>query len=662
MDRIEERALTGLARGDQRRDETQRSGAWTEYQERVKGLVRRAFGPMPFGPCGGELNIRRVSSFDTDHCRIENVLFESFPGWEVNASVFVPYGTGPHPAIVIPVGHSGKQFENYQISAQAYASLGFVAVVFDPPGQSSEKQRGNDHFRDGVRSALVGLTPNRYFVLDALRCIDYLETRDDVDLSRGVAMTGVSGGGITTLYASLFDERIACIGPSCCLNSLADHPIGDYYSLCPESMWVGRLRDGVDNLDLALTIAPTPFLYMAGRNDEVFLIEPTRRLADRIADAYAAQEAAARFGFFEDDSGHAYTVAQVALFAQWVRRWVFHETDADLPQLNRDDFQMLDYEKLQCRPSQDVSMFTITRDIGHSLAASRSGERPAAERVVTVVGRPTQIQSWREGNETRLWSQGVQEAVCTVEGLETPMTIFRPWSPTRSSAALVWVDESGRGAAMEAGGSAFQAARVLDRDPEVHHPELYVLDPPGFGDGRPMVTPYQTAPWGSMDRFASYVSCGNADSALSIAVRTVATVIDSVARRTGMADRSIISCGSGLGGVVATLAAAISATECSICTMGSLASFQHLLEEEHYQWPAVTFLGNALSHFDLPDLLRSLNATREIIILNPQDGKRTGLSSEAASALFGQIDVLTNIDETAANQAVLRLVDRCSMT
>ena len=51
-------------------------------------------------------------------------------------------------------------------------SLENLAVLFDPPGQASEKQTGNDHFIDGVRCYLVGETSSRYFVADALRCID----------------------------------------------------------------------------------------------------------------------------------------------------------------------------------------------------------------------------------------------------------------------------------------------------------------------------------------------------------------------------------------------------------------------------------------------------------------------------------------------------------
>ncbi|MCD4769832.1 MAG: hypothetical protein K8R35_06675, partial [Bacteroidales bacterium] len=126
-----DRSLKCLSDADIRREKAFHQGDWEAYCESVRQHIREAFGDMPFGKNGGPLNTRLVSTFETKHCRVENVIFESYPGWEVNASVFVPYGEGPFPAVVIPVGHSGKQFRNYQIPAQAFAKLGFIAVLFD---------------------------------------------------------------------------------------------------------------------------------------------------------------------------------------------------------------------------------------------------------------------------------------------------------------------------------------------------------------------------------------------------------------------------------------------------------------------------------------------------------------------------------------------------
>ena len=59
-------------------------------------------------------------------------------------------------------------------------------------GRAEAITEDGERLRNGVRTFLTGHSSSRYFVLDALRCIDYLATREDVDMTRGVGMTGVS--------------------------------------------------------------------------------------------------------------------------------------------------------------------------------------------------------------------------------------------------------------------------------------------------------------------------------------------------------------------------------------------------------------------------------------------------------------------------------------
>lgn len=636
------RGIDGLEEGDRRREEAIRSGGWKEHAEHVAESIRRAFGHMPFADSGGPLETKQVSSFDTKHCRIENVLFDSYPGWQVNASVFVPKGDGPFPAVVLPVGHSGKQFENYQIPAQAFASAGVLAVLFDPPGQASEKQRGNDHFRDGVRSFLFGLTSNRFFVLDALRCIDYLETRSDADLRHGVAMSGVSGGGGTTLYAAMFDPRIVCFGPSCCLNRMADHPVGNAYSACPEEYWHGRLADGIDSVDVALASIPKPMLYMAGRDDEVFQVEATRSLVDSVAACYRASGSVDRFDYFEDESGHAYTLEQTSRFIGWMNRWMLGSRGASVPAFDRADFEMLDYEMLKCRPSQETTMFTIHRSLAEALETARK-HRADPESVTTAaiegIGRPGPVSSWRESGPFRLWSQGASEALIEVEGLEVPMSVFRPWPPYRASMSIVYIDPAGRRHALESQGPAAPLTNMVDRNEQTLRPEVYVPDLPGWGENAATLTPYEATGWGSMDRLHAYLSYGNGDGVLALLARIVAATADEVSRRTSLpADRTILI-GSGLGGTVALLAAAVCATRVRVAAVSSLGSFRMLTDEEFYSWPSISFLPDALNAFDLPELASSLRAQgRRVLIADPRDGAGHPLSQERAVGLFGETD------------------------
>lgn len=654
---IVQTAIAGLEKGACRRSDVFTSGDVDAYRTRIVEAVHQAFGPMPCGKLGGPLNRRSVSNFDTRHCRIENVIFESYPGWEVNASVFVPSGKGPHPAVILPVGHSGKQFANYQIPAQAFASLGFLAVLFDPPGQASEKQRGNDHFRDGVRSSLFGLCSNRFFVIDALRCIDYLETRDDVDMAHGVAMSGVSGGGITTLFATLFDKRIACFGPSCCLNELADHPVGDLYSACPENLWHGRLADGIDTVDIALACAPRPMRYMAGAGDEVFLVDATRKLAESVAAGYRAAGAPERFDYFEDDCGHAYTLAQTARFSQWVRRWMLGEQDPSVPSLDPDAFEMLDYAMLQCHPSEETTMFSIHRELAKAARDDRNqrgSDHTAIDGARNTIGPVEPVSEWHESSSLRVWSQGYAEGLYRQNELEVPFTILRPWSPMTSHVNVVFLDDQGRRHALEGHGVAAPLTRMFDRDPDTLFPSLFVPDLPGWGESASLLTPYQTAGWGTMDRIHAYLSYGNADGILAILVRSAAAFISATIEHSNLPAARTVMIGTGMGGVVGLLAAAILESPVHVMTVSSLVAFESLLAEEFYSWPAAAFLPGALKSFDLPDLVHEIRGEhRRVIIIDPRDGAGRPLDETTAATLGRSSEVAESGDQAATPDVYL---------
>ncbi|MBT3344457.1 MAG: hypothetical protein HN404_15745 [Gemmatimonadetes bacterium] len=657
-DHLQGRSLDLLDEAASRRRAAFEDGRWEEYRREIRDHVSGSFGDMPFGHQGGPLQTRAVSTHDLTCCHVENVLFDSFPGWQVNASVFVPRGDGPFPAVVIPVGHSGKQFDNYQIPARAFASAGYLAVLFDPPGQASEKQTGNDHFVDGVRTFLTGYSANRYFVLDALRCIDYLETRDDADLSRGVGMTGVSGGGHTTLFSTLFDDRITCQGPSCCINRMADHPVGDLYSPCPEAKWSGRIRAGVDELDVLLAGIPVPSLYMAGRRDEVFQIDWSRALAGEAAEYFRLANAESHFAFFEDDAGHAYTLAQVRQFIAWMNRWILHEPDRPVPELDVSDFPMMPYEQLKCHPTPEQNMFTLNRSIAESQTAMRPARR-TTEELGTLVGHvvgeaagaPTQVTHWQQSSPFQVWSQTSREVLATVQDLEIPATWLEPIPEFHqpSSPVVLFIDDRGRRAALESWAPPARLSRMLQRDPAVIYPSMLVPDLPGWGETTPALVPYAMAGWGSMDRLTAYLSCTLGDGILAIRTRCAAALVRHLIDERGVAANRIILVGHGLGGAVALMAAAVAGLSLgAVVSWSGLLSFQCLTQATEYDWPACAFLPDVLPHFDLPDLVRNL--PMPVAVFNPLDAQHRAIESSQAEAILAQlppsVSLLTDCTDT----------------
>ncbi|MEI8244118.1 MAG: hypothetical protein WCI17_12680, partial [bacterium] len=179
-----------LAQGRERRLAVHTPAQWRSWQALVLDAVRAPFPPALFDR-SSDVEAKTVSTQDFADFRLENVVFASLPGWEVNASVYLPRAPGAYPGVVCPTGHSDKTGPSYQQPAQVLARGGYIAVSFDPPGCSGELAHLNDHFTNGLVGYLTGFWSQTHFVLDALRCLDYLQTRRDVDHTAGLSITGV---------------------------------------------------------------------------------------------------------------------------------------------------------------------------------------------------------------------------------------------------------------------------------------------------------------------------------------------------------------------------------------------------------------------------------------------------------------------------------------
>ena len=602
---IVNRALDCMEAATERREQAAASPqAVADYREMVREAVRGFYGELPAGPGADPPDPQPVSEFEHAGFRLENVLFETYPGWEVNATVYVPTDhRPPFPVVIVPVGHSGKQFENYQLPCQYFARAGYLAICFDPPGQRSEKQPGNDHFNDGVRDYLIGRTSSRYFVSDAIRCIDYAATRDDVDMSGGVAMTGVSGGGKTTAFAGVIDERISIIGPCCCLASLTEIDITQCYAGCPETHQFGRYAEGIDDVDLLCAASPTPCLVMAGEGDEVYHIEDTRRLAEMVAGLYEAAGVPERFELSVDPGGHAYPLSQAEAFMRFANHWLLEEPDRPVPEPSDDAFQMRPYEELRCHARTDVNMRTLARDEADRLAEARDGSmetvRKAAAEIVGVDGE-VEVPDARLGEPFQVWCHDWWSVMLRPEpGIELPATLLTT-REDEPAATILHLDDAGRHRMLYRGGALTGAVRFLDRDRPVFN--LLTVDLRGWGDTAPGMYPYEMAGWGSVERYAAYATAALGDPIMSMRIRDALAALSWLRSRPEVDQRRIVLTGSVAGSIVALHVGAIDGEVAGVIAVDGLSSFRDLIATETYPWPAEVFLPGALRHYDLPDL------------------------------------------------------------
>src|SRR5207247_3880598 len=122
---------------------------------------------------------------------IEKIIFESRPQYYVTANLYRPKTiSSPRPGVIQSCGHyaEGKAAPDYARACIGLAKKGIVALIFDPMGQgerlmyrdeSGQRLRGgtSEHVVAGKACLLVGRTLAHFRIWDAMRALDYLESR-----------------------------------------------------------------------------------------------------------------------------------------------------------------------------------------------------------------------------------------------------------------------------------------------------------------------------------------------------------------------------------------------------------------------------------------------------------------------------------------------------
>jgi cephalosporin-C deacetylase-like acetyl esterase len=107
---------------------------------------------------------------------IENVIFESRPGFPVAANLYRPKAnnaTGRRPAVLSPIGHflgAGKTAQEVQARCIGLARRGFVVLAYDAIGQGERMSLGNIHHEAGYALLPLGQTIAGWMVWDSMPC------------------------------------------------------------------------------------------------------------------------------------------------------------------------------------------------------------------------------------------------------------------------------------------------------------------------------------------------------------------------------------------------------------------------------------------------------------------------------------------------------------
>jgi len=134
-------------------------------------------------------------------------------------------------------------------------------------------------------------------VFDAKRLIDYLETRDEIDISRLGAM-GISGGGMHTFFSTCLDDRIRVAVISGYYSTFRDSILAMHHCTCNFVPGLGQFGE---MYDLVGMIAPRPILIEAGSHDTIFPLEAVKKSVTKARQIYEIFSASSEIetDFFE---------------------------------------------------------------------------------------------------------------------------------------------------------------------------------------------------------------------------------------------------------------------------------------------------------------------------------------------------------------------------
>jgi cephalosporin-C deacetylase-like acetyl esterase len=588
------------------------------------------------------LNAKITSTIKKTGYNVENVIYESLPGFYVTASLFIPDNVKkPAPAILFCSGHSTAVYRlpSYQMPLLNLVKKGFIVLAIDPIGQGERLQYFNaekgestigsstkEHSYPSPQVYLIGKSVARYFIWDGIRGIDYLVSRNEVDPKR-IGVHGLSGGGTQTAYISALDERVAASAPAGYITS---------YTRLLESVGVQDgeqnfyhgISSGIDHADYIEIRAPKPTLIMATTRD-FFSIQGARETYKEVKRIYGLFGKPDNIEITEDDYGHGYTKKnREAMYA-------FFQKHLQLPGSSAEE--IVDF------PTALELQKTTTGQLSTSLGGETvfSLNRNEAEKIIN------KLQASRSNNPGRLSEMlnsarkfsGYKEPVAIKEPVFTgriqkegyvvekyyvkgegnyviPYLLFKP--EKSNSKAVLYLNPSGKSAQASAGG---EIEWFVKNGFTVLAPDLIGTGEmgPGVFQGDAYIDSISYNIW--------YTASLIGRSLVGIRAGDVVRVITLLKKNSGISE--VYGVARKEMTPVLLHAAAFSKNIARIALIEPYSSYQSIVMNRYYNTKFVySIVPGALKGYDLSDLAASI-APRKMMIAGITDGMGNSTDNES---------------------------------
>ncbi|WP_420151432.1 alpha/beta hydrolase family protein [Spirosoma sp.] len=229
--------------------------SWEKRASLIRKGIREGM-QLPDKPKFAPLQPIRHSVRKMNGYTIENVAFESIPGFFVTGNLYRPLNaSGKTAGILCTHGHGANQnnrlMEYTQQRCATLARMGATVFAFDMIGYGDSQQCSHK-----LPKALKLQT------LNSIRALDFLTSLPDVDKER-IGVTGESGGGTQTFLLTALDDRIKVAAPVVMVSA---HFFGG--CVCESGMPIhNRPTHQTSNVEIAALAAPRPLLLVSDGKD-----------------------------------------------------------------------------------------------------------------------------------------------------------------------------------------------------------------------------------------------------------------------------------------------------------------------------------------------------------------------------------------------------------
>jgi cephalosporin-C deacetylase-like acetyl esterase len=367
-----------------------------------------------------------------DGFKVEKITYDSLPGYHVTANLYVPtgQGTGPFPAVIVAPGHGvdgkiGNRGFAVNLARAGIITLSYDIVAqgerlqhFDPElGASKVGRPTGEHSLAAWQTAPTGDHVSRYFIWDAIRGLDYLAARPDVDAQR-LGAFGCSGGGTMTAFLSALDERVKATATACYVTDF-DHLLSTVGPQDGEQTIPGFVAAGLDLADLVEMAAPRPYAVVSTTED-MFPFAGAKKAVDEIKGVYKLYGAEDRLSWIHGPGGHGALAPISSDIVAFFTRWLKNEPDKRSfvapPRLSPD--------QLLVTPTGQLST-SIGGETLQSLNAARAKQVSAKRPVVSSAADLVALRAKLKADIRAVTFAGVEPGGAPPEAEEGPTGALR---------------------------------------------------------------------------------------------------------------------------------------------------------------------------------------------------------------------------------------------